>query len=426
MPFASLFWLVALLLVAATVAALVWPLLRGRSASSPDDDAVATEVYRDQKRQLDAELAAGAITRAERDAQLDELSIRLGAELAAKAPAPVISPRSSYVAALILVAVIPASALLLYASFGSPVSLRVATPANNAPSMSAEQIVAMVDKLAARMKEHPEDPTGWRLLARAYASMGRFAESVAAFREAAARGPEDASLLADWADALAMQNQSLQGEPSKLVARALALDPTHPKALSLAATAALERKDYASAIDEWRKLKLQFPPGSEQTKQIDAMIAEADAARGSGAMSAPVVAASSASAAGGAAADPAMKSGNVDASAITGRVSLDPRLRNRVGATDTLFIFARAVNGPRMPLAVVRTSARELPRTFRLDDSMAMTPAARLSGAGEVIVEARISKSGSATPASGDLQGASAPVKPGTRDVSIAIDDVVR
>ncbi|HLW11557.1 MAG TPA: c-type cytochrome biogenesis protein CcmI [Casimicrobiaceae bacterium] len=404
MPFASLFWLVALLLVAATVAALVWPLLRGRNTPLPEDDAAATNVYRDQKRQLDDELAAGVITRAERDAQLDELSARLGAELAVgTAPAARISPRSSYVAALILVAVIPASALLLYASFGSPGSLRTATPASEAPPMSQEQIVAMVDKLATRMKEHPEDPTGWRLLARAYASMGRFGESVAAFNEAAARAPADAPLLTDWADALAMQNQSLQGEASKLVARALALDPKYPKALALAATAALERKDYGGAIDEWRKLKLEFPPGGEEAKQIDAMIAEADAARNG-----------------------AMTSASVDASAITGRVSLDPKLRDRVGAGDTLFIFARAVNGPRMPLAVVRTAANELPRDFRLDDSMAMTPAARLSAAGQVIVEARVSKSGSATPVPGDLQGTSAAVRPGAHDVSIAIDDVVR
>ncbi|MEO9162588.1 MAG: c-type cytochrome biogenesis protein CcmI [Casimicrobiaceae bacterium] len=428
MPSAPLFWLVALLLVSATVAALVWPLLRGRGLRVPEGDAAATDVYRDQKRQLDAELAAGAITRAERDAQLEELTARLGAELAAEPPPGTsASPRSSFVAALILVAFIPASALLLYAAFGSAGSMRTATQANEAPSMSQAQIVAMVDKLATRMKEHPEDPAGWQLLARAYASMGRFTESVAAFNEAAARAPADASLLADWADALAMQKQSLQGEPSKLVARALALDPAHPKALSLAATAALERKDYDGAIVEWRKLKAEFPRGSEEAKQIDAMIAEANAARSGVPASPPIVAAGGANLAAQATTPgEAIKPASVDASAITGRVSLDPKLRDHVAANDTLFIFARAVTGPRMPLAVVRATAGELPREFKLDDSMAMAPAARLSGADAVIVEARISKSGRATPSPGDLQGTSAAVKPGTHDVSIAIDDVVR
>ena len=113
------------------------------------------------------------------------------------------------------------------------------------------------------------------------------------------------------------------------------------------------------------------------------------------------------------------------AAAITGSVSLDPKLRGRAAASDTLFIYARAVQGPRMPLAIVRTTAGEWPRAFRLDDSMAMTPATKLSGASEVVVEARISKTGNATPSPGDLQGASAAVKPGARDVLIVINDVV-
>ncbi|MFI4888445.1 MAG: c-type cytochrome biogenesis protein CcmI [Burkholderiales bacterium] len=279
MPSATLFWLVALVLVAATVVTLVWPLLRVRAARSPEDDGAATDIYRDQKRQLDQELAAGAITRPERDTQLDELATRLGAELAAEAPQVArTSTRSSFVAALIVVAVIPVGALLLYSAVGSPGSLRGAKLSSERPALSQEEIVAMVDKLATRMKQHPEDPTGWRLLARAYASMGRFSESIAAFNEAAARGPADASLLADWADALAMQNQSLQGEPSRLVARALALDPSHPKALSLAATGALERKDYDGAISQWRKLKAEVPVGSEEAKEIDTMVAQASAA----------------------------------------------------------------------------------------------------------------------------------------------------
>jgi len=424
MPPAPLFWLVALLLAAGTVAALVWPLLRTRTDASLVDEGGATDVYRDQKRQLDEELAAGAITRAERDAQLDEIAARLGAELAVPLRAATnASARASYVAALILVAAIPAMALALYATFGSPGALTSATEASARPAMTQEQVVAMVDKLAARMKEHPEDPTGWRLLAHAYAALGRFPEAIAAFKEAAERGPPDAPLFADWADALAMHNQSLQGEPSQLIARALAIDPRQPKALSLAATAALERKDYGVAIDEWRKLKAQFAPGSEEAKEIDSMIAEASAARQGGAMSLGAKGGGNpAPAAAAGAASPA----STAETAIAGRVSLDPKLRDRVAANDALFIFARAVNGPRMPLAVLRTTAGELPRNFTLDDSMAMAPTARLSSASEVVVEARISKTGSAMPSPGDLEGSSGAVKPGTHDVSILIDRLVR
>jgi len=434
MPPAPLFWVVALLLAAGTVATLVWPLLRARTGASAQGEGAATDVYRDQKRQLDDELAAGAVTRGERDAQLDELAARLGAELAAPVPERArASPRAPYIAALILVAVIPVSALMLYATFGSPGALREEAQANGQHAMSPEQVVAMVDKLAARMKEHPEDPTGWRLLARANAALGRYPEAIAAFNEAAVRGPADAALFADWADVLAMQNRSLQGEPSQLVARALEIDPAHPKALSLAATAALERKDYEGAIGEWRKLKMQFPAGSDEAKEVDAMIADADAARRGAPMSPALGSATPGSATqpgtgsatpptGGASA-PAT---GAQASAITGRVSLDARLRDRVAANDTVFIFARAVNGSRMPLAILRTTVGELPREFTLDDSMAIAPSARLSGANDVVVEARISKTGSATPAPGDLQGTSGAVKPGAHGVSIVINDIVR
>lgn len=420
-----LFWLIALLLVAAAVAALVWPLLRSRpQRASASDGADIADVYRDQKRQLDREVAAGAMTPGERDAQVDELAARLGEELdttSASAPIGERSPRAAYVTALILVAALPVCALLLYVTFGNPSALQATARGGAGESMSHEQIVAMVERLATRMKEHPEDPAGWRLLARAYAAMGRFPESVAAFTEAAKRSPEDASLLSDWADALAMQNQSLQGAPSELVKRALQLDPNHAKALSLAASAALERRDYDAAIADWRRLKMQFPPGGEETKEIDAMIAEAEAAKRG---EAPVAG----STPGAAATPPTATTGSAAArdSSIVGRVSLDAKLRERASANDTVFIFARAVNGPRMPLALERTTVAALPREFRLDDSMAMTPAARLSNAAEVIVEARISKSGSATPTAGDLVGKSGPVAPGTRDVSVVIDEVVR
>src|SRR5690242_10949001 len=148
MPSASLFWLVALLLAAGSVTAIVWPLLRARAPAAANDDNAATDVYRDQKRQLDDELAAGAITRAERDAQLDELAARLGAELASPvAPVSSGSPRASYIAALILVAAIPAAALVLYATYGNPGALGDrAEPAAHA-GMTQEQVVAMVDKL---------------------------------------------------------------------------------------------------------------------------------------------------------------------------------------------------------------------------------------------------------------------------------------
>jgi cytochrome c-type biogenesis protein CcmH len=434
---APAFWLVALLMLAAAVVALVWPLLRRRSNVRIEaEDAAATDVYRDQKRQLDADWAAGAITRDERDRGLAELSARLGAELAVQArlPSEPASTRSSFVVALVVAAALPVTALALYVAFGAPDALRRDKTTDARAPQSHDEIVAMVDRLAARMKERPDDPNGWQLLARAYSAMGRYDESVAAFTQAARRGGEDAPLLADWADALAMKQQSLEGEPSRLVARALALDPNHPKALSLAASAAFNRKDFDGAIAEWRKLQAQFPQGSDEAKEVGTMIAEAEAAKRGG----PVLGATApngadaeaakrgATASSATAPDFAKADNAIAASAITGTVTLDAKLRDRATAGDTLFIYARARSGSRMPVAITRTTSGAWPREFRLDDSMAMTPAARISNTPEVVVEARISKSGNATPTAGDLVGTSAAIKPGARGVAIVIDDVVR
>jgi cytochrome c-type biogenesis protein CcmH len=212
-----------------------------------------------------------------------------------------------------------------------------------------------------------------------------------------------------------------------LVARALALDPRNQKALSLSASAALERKDYDTAISEWRKLLAQFAPASPEAKEIASMIAEADAQRGGDprAAGAAGVAAAPASAAAPAAQAAGAQASRVNASTVRVRVSLDPKLRDRVAAGDALFVFARAVGGSRMPLAVIRAQANELPRSFTLDDSMAMSPTSRLSSAADVVVEARVSKSGSATPASGDLRGISKEIKPGSDEVPIVIDGVL-
>jgi cytochrome c-type biogenesis protein CcmH len=123
---------------------------------------------------------------------------------------------------------------------------------------------------------------------------------------------------------------------------------------------------------------------------------------------------------------PAGAAASAAAAQVAGSVSLAPALKDRVSPEDTVFIFARAAEGPRVPLAILRKRVADLPLAFTLDDSLAMSPAARLSGAARVIVGARVSKSGNAMAQPGDLQGLSAPVPVGTNDLRIEIADVVR
>jgi cytochrome c-type biogenesis protein CcmH len=196
-----------------------------------------------------------------------------------------------------------------------------------------------------------------------------------------------------------VRGERLQGEPEKLVLRALEIDPEHLKALALAGTAAFERKDYARAERYWRRMLPLVPAGSEDERQIRASIDEARSLAGS----APLA-----------------------ARAVQGKVLLSKKLAAQAAPDDVVFIFARAAEGPPMPLAVKRARVRDLPLEFALDDSMAMAPGMNLSAHARVVIGARISKSGTATPQPGDLQGLSAPVANDARGVSVTIDSVVR
>ena len=290
-----------------------------------------------------------------------------------------------------------------------------------------EQIAAMVDKVVQRLKSRPDDAQGWTVLARAYAMLGRTAEAVPAYAKAVALRGDDAGLLADYADALAVENgRQFSGEPLGLIGRALQIDPGNPKALALAGTAAFDRKDYAGAALHWGKLAQGVPADSAYRAQVQAGI---DKARQLGKLApagAPASASEFASASASVAASAASRAATaLPEAGVDGRVTLAAKLAGQASPTDTVFVFARATVGSRMLLAVLRKHVRDLPFEFRLDDSMAMSEAAKLSGAGQVIVGARVSKSGDATPRSGDLTGQSQPVAPGVTGVMIEINEVL-
>ncbi len=403
MSSSPLFWILALALVGSTLVLLLLPLLRQRrTETAPADEDATTAVFRDHKRQLDAERASGAITDAEHAAALAELTQRFGAELE---PAPVPArrggSRGGIVAALVLVALLPVAAGILYVGLGNPAA--VVPQAAPAAAVDDAEIETMVAELAARLKAHPEDGEGWMMLGRAYRITGHPKEATAAYAEAVKRLPPSASLLVDWAEAMAQaQGRSLIGEPTQILERALALEPTSAKALALAGAAAMERGDRAQAITLWTKLRSVLPAGSPQFAQIEAALARAGVTLPDAAPSAPGA-----------------------APGVSGRVELDPKLAGNVAPTDTVFIFARDPDGPRAPLAALKIPARDLPYRFELTDAMAMTPNATLSRAGKIVVEARVSRSGDAKAVAGDLAGSSATLAPGARDVVVRIDRVL-
>ena len=419
-----LFWSIATFLAAITLGALLWPLLRrGGRSDAPDAEAAVVAVFRDQKRALDADRASGAITTEESDAALTELARRVADETshAGESHAKRLS-RRPLVLAVALLLFVPVTAFVLYQRLGNPGATIVADIASS-HDVSEQQIVAMVDSLAQKLKQHPDDAGGWVLLARSYQTLGRFPEAADAYAHAETLLRDDPSLLADYADVLAMaQGKRLAGKPAALVERALAIDPTHKKALALAASVALEAHDSATSLGYWRRLAAVLPPGSDEARQVADVIAEIESAQPSGKGSGQQARAD----AGPRAAATAPSDTQTRNAAISGRVDLAPALASKVALNDIVFIFARAPEGSRMPLAVLRVPAKELPKSFLLDDSMAMAPGMKLSGAPAVIVEARISKAGSAIPQPGDLYGRSAAIKPGAAGVNIIIDQVVQ
>ncbi|MFI4930879.1 MAG: c-type cytochrome biogenesis protein CcmI [Burkholderiales bacterium] len=406
------FVLLAAAMVLAALALLTRPLWQRRQRAEAAGDA------REQLRQLDALRASGALT----DAQASEARARLqqrASQAAAKEapPAAASTPRRTRLLGTLSAFTVVVAAFG-YTLIGTPQALdpqaRVASAEGAGHSITMDQIEGMAEKLAARLKEQPNDVDGWAMLGRSYAVLGKPQLAVAAFKQAMALRPDDAVLLADYADTLALVNgRNLEGEPSRLIARALELDPANLKALSLAGTAAFIRKDYALALRHWEKMA-QLSPDSDFVKQIQGGIDEARrlaAAAGTTVAAAP-------------AAGPTAKPTAAGAT-ISGVVKLAAGLNGKAAPDDTLFVYARAAQGPRMPLAILRKQVKDLPLTFTLDDSMAMSPAARLSSAQQVVVSARISKRGEATPQPGDLQGQSTPVAPGANGLTIEIGQVV-
>jgi cytochrome c-type biogenesis protein CcmH len=268
-------------------------------------------------------------------------------------------------------------------------------------------------KLAKRLKEKPEDAKGWELLARSYAELHQYSQAEAAFAEAAKRNPRDAQLLADYADAAAMANdRHFEGKPTELIERALKIDPKLPKALWLAGTLAYETRDFRKAMGYWKRLLAVVPPDSELSKQIQSDLAEVQTMLGEKpTFMPPAVAAET---------KPAAVAGS--GPQVSGKVELSPALVSQVKANDTVFVYARPLEGPKMPLAIFKATVADLPLQFTLDDSLAMAPMAKISNHQEVMVFARVSRSGSAAPQSGDLEGKIEKVKVGSSSLKITID----
>ncbi len=423
------FAVIAVAMLAIALAWIVVPLLRQRpTGTAPAREASNAAILRDQLRELEADLQSGALS-AEAHAQARrELEQRVLQEAApageAAAAAPSGAGRRTVWA---IVAILPVAAIALYGLWGNfNAFVPEAQIAREEHPMTAAEIEPLIAKLVARLEQEPDNADGWLILARTYYSLNRYQDATKAFERAAKLIPNDASVLVDYADALGATQQSLQGRPTELVNQALQIDRRNWKALALAGTAAFDRKDYKQAVAYWEEMKAVVPPQVPFAQSIDASIAEA---RQLGGMPPAATPRSGETAIAANAPAPAAAAGAAPAGSISkveGTVSLSPKLASNAKPDDAVFIFARAAEGPRMPLAIIRRQVKDLPAKFTLDDSMAMTPTATLSSVPQIVVGARVSRSGTAMPQSGDLEGYSAPVtKAGATSLDVVIDRAV-
>ena len=307
-------------------------------------------------------------------------------------------------------------AILLYQQLGSGVVYAEPTQAQNGSGVPSEHdINLMLEKLVERLRKEPNHPDGWLLLGRSYTSLHRYDDAVAAYEQARKYGGNSPELLIDYADTLiADSGGDFSDKAGKMLKEAMAKQPDNPKGLWLTGHWYYQHGDYRNALKNWEQVAGQVRPGSENDKVLQQQIQLVRAKLGDAAPPEPAKATNTSSAGTGKA-------------TIRVSVSLDPALTSRASPDDTVFIFARAVNGPRMPLAIVRKQVRDLPVTVTLDDSLAMSPAMVLSRFPQVAIGARVSKTGQAMPSAGDLQGMQSPVM--TRDtkntVKIVIDTQV-
>jgi cytochrome c-type biogenesis protein CcmH len=421
-----LFWILSAALLLLAVLFVVLPLWRKNSHNNDVlRDTANLEILRDQSTEMSADLAHGLLNQESFEQGQRELQTRLLEEVEATRPVAATPRNPAKILALVLVVLIPLASVLLYLKLGSTKALLPQqAELSVADGFGIIRSETALQELEKKLEKFPENPDGWLQLGRSYSELKRYGDASRAYARLVKLVPNEAQVWTDYADAYAMDHgQTLLGEPTKFLEKALQLDGNNTTALALSGSADMERGDYVAAITHWQKLIALLPAeypdlqmikdGVKQAREFLAMqkggkekLAQLD--RGQAA---------------------SQLSGKAPANAglaITGKVSLSPAMLGKVRPDDIVFILARAAEGPKMPLAVLRKQVKDLPLEFSLDDSMAMQPQLKLSGFDQVVVVARISKSGTPMAQPGDVQGSSATIKPGTKGLNIVIDSVMK
>ena len=387
------------------------------------------DVYRDQLADLDREFVLGNLNYEELKTARDELSQRLLIDVGAASVDTPIAPskplttvawRKPWLSIGLMVFVVPVSAMLMYSVLGQPEAmdpLALTQGVDTSGEVTPEKLTEMATALTRRLQDEPNNMDGWVMLGRVQRARGHYEESAEAYAKALAMSRDD-NLSIERAEVLAQKNGgSFAGEPWAIIQRVLTADPQHLNALFLAGSASYAELNYRSALRFWERAREVVPADSPDAPELDRAIAQTREKMGLPAIPPRAAAKESPS--------QASKSGKATATSISGRVTLVKELTGLVAPSDTVFVYATPVTGSRMPIAILRTTADKLPLDFVLDDSLAMSPASKLSDMDEVTVRVRISKSGQAITQPGDYGVSLTPVKPGSKGLNLMVRDTL-
>lgn len=396
-----LFLIIAVVLIGIGTTLLILPFFRRAKQDSSSielpQSQTSLSILQENLSQLKVEHQMGQLTDEDFAKQQEELEKRTLDEVLSDAQENIaIANNSVKKLPLFLAIFIPLAVVGLYFITGNPNAI------DPPVDPQEQQILQMAKQLEDRLKTDPNNAQGWVFLARTYGALNRLADAKNAFNKALTLDPKNSDTLADLADLVAYENKSMNGQALELIDQSLAANPKNPKALALKGTAAFEKGDYAGAIKNWELAIPNLGPNEAAFAQgLNASIAEAKNLL-----------------------KPNQVVATNPALTISGKVMITPGLQGQVSPTDIVFIYAKAIEGPKLPLAIIKSTAGQLPTTFILSDEQSMSPQFKLSQFKEVSLTARISKSGNAIPEKGDLIGFIPKLKIGEKNIQLIIQDV--
>ena len=421
-----LFVVLALAMVLCVAGVLMWVLLRQRPVVTHASQAKANaKVYRDQIADLDREHESGHISDAERQQSRDELSMRLLEDTSAQDDPVAKQEKPAFWTAVLVAVALPLSAVGMYMWVGEPDALNPMAVQSN-DKLDPTQLLQMAESLAQKLNDKPDNLQGWVMLGRTYRTLEKFDASVQAYDRALKLSADD-DLKLERVEVLAMKSQgNFEGEPWNVIRDILQRDPQNYGALLMAGSASYSHEKFADALKYWQQARKPLAADNPDVPGLDEAIASVQQKLGMPAQVAQVPS-TQVSGVSPSASAPSSSTSNAASHGLTvsGQVTIAEALKGKVKPSDVVFIYATPANGERMPLAIFKTTVAQLPMAFTLDDSTAMTPDRKLSGAGEVLVKVRVSKSGNAMPQSGDLAGTLGPVKVGSKGLKLEIKDQI-